>query len=129
MGSVNKIVIVDDDPIYIFTVKRFLKFIGFEGEVLNFNNGKTAFEEICGMFEAKTLPDLVLLDVNMPVWDGWDFLDEINAKFNLLPIRIFICSSSNSEQDINKSLKYEQLEGYLVKPLDVEKLRSILLKE
>lgn len=126
MAAINKIVVIDDDPIYFFTVSKLLKFIPFEGEVIHFPNGKTGFEGLSQMIASQQTPDMVLLDVNMPIWDGWDFLKELSKTHASIPFKIHVCSSSNNEKDIEAALEFPFVTSYRVKPLNLEVLKTLL---
>jgi CheY-like chemotaxis protein len=75
------------------------------------------------------LPDIILLDLNMPVTDGWDFLDLYeNIKNDLGKlIRIFIVTSSVDDKDKLKAKTYSSVVGFISKPLSPDILRSTYL--
>ncbi|MBI2419991.1 MAG: response regulator [Ignavibacteriales bacterium] len=96
-----------------------------------FFNGKTAIDNlrlIAG--EKDKLPDLIFLDLNMPVMDGWQFLDEFTALSDLFAkkIPIYIVSSSIAAEDILRAKSYEVVNEYIVKPVTKEMLINILEK-
>lgn len=78
MKKVSCIFIVDDDPITVFGIKKMLKSITKCDDVQIFQNGKEAYDALLERHESnKTIPDVIFLDINMPIMDGWDFLDEL----------------------------------------------------
>lgn len=78
MKKVNSIFIVDDDPITVFGIKRMLKPVTNCEDVEIFQNGKEAFDALVAKMEqGENLPDVIFLDINMPIMDGWDFLEEM----------------------------------------------------
>jgi CheY-like chemotaxis protein len=74
-----------------------------------------------------SLPDVILLDLNMPILDGWQFLDE----FVKLPIKkeiaIFIVTSSIDPSDIEMVKKYDIVKSYIMKPITAQKLEEATL--
>ncbi len=127
MKKIDLACIIDDDPIHVFGAKRAISIVNFCNSVLVFNNGKDAFDKISAIFKSgSSLPELILLDINMPVWDGWDFLDE----FIKLPLSkdatIFIMTSSIDPSDQEKAKKYNQVNSFIIKPITVEKLTEAL---
>ena len=127
MHKIELICIVDDDSIHVFTTKRILRSNNLCNRIMTFEEGKSAFEGLLSIKDdPNELPDLILLDLNMPVWDGWDFLDEIKKIELCKKIKIFITSSSQDPADINKSKCYEQVNSFIFKPFTVEKLKAKL---
>lgn len=129
MQKINIACLIDDDPVHVFLSKKYLKQTGMIENLMVFQNGKIAFDSLAAIVrEGGELPKLILLDLNMPIWDGWQFLDE----FIKIPIEeeitIFILSSSISNMDIEKAKKYNQVSNYIIKPIKVENLISLLEK-
>jgi len=120
MSAIKTICIIDDDLIYQFAVKLNLNQLQLAETVLTFANGdfaKTYFSE--NRENPLALPDVILLDINMPIMDGWDFLDwfqefkhELHKK-----IPIFMVSSSIDWRDIEKAKSYDEVLDYISKPL------------
>lgn len=83
MKKVNSIFIVDDDPITVFGIRKMLKPVAICEDVQIFQNGKEALDSIIQRMEGGgDIPEVIFLDINMPIMDGWDFLDEV-MKLNL----------------------------------------------
>jgi CheY-like chemotaxis protein len=73
------------------------------------------------------LPDYILLDINMPIMNGWDFLDEYK-RLSIDPLgktKIYIISSSVFSNDINKAKSYNLVKSFISKPLSVEKIKEM----
>ncbi len=92
-----------------------------------FNNGKDALDSLSPLVvSGENVPDVILLDLNMPIMDGWQFLDEfIKIKTNK-KILIYIVSSSIDPADTEKAKKYESVSNFIVKPITVDNLKNIL---
>lgn len=120
--------LVDDDSIYVFMARRALEKTGLAGKIEVYTDGKAAFDALRLRIEqGLAQPDVIFLDLNMPIWDGWDFLDEIQKLPVRLSSRIFIVSSSNYPEDLKRAEDYVNLSGFLNKPVPEEQIRSILL--
>ncbi len=120
--------IVDDDQIYVFGLKKLIAINNLCKNVLVFENGEKAINHITPIIKNNDqLPDVILLDLNMPVMDGWEFLDEfVKIKPQLSKkIQIYMVSSSINPADIEKAKQYEELSDYLIKPISVEELQRV----
>jgi CheY-like chemotaxis protein len=120
--------VVDDDAIYQIIVNKIIQRSEMFSTISSFKNGKDAIDTLQNSLENnELLPDIILLDINMPIMDGWEFMEEmelikpqINKKIN-----IYIVSSSIAVEDKNKSKTYPDILGYLSKPITTEDLRMI----
>ena len=129
MKTHKKIFIIDDEEILRFIAKTIAKKIDNCINITTFNNGYEAISSLKQLLiSMDDLPDVILLDINMPVMDGWQFLDEfikIKPQF-LKEVAIYILSSSSSVEDIDKTKNYGEIVGYLIKPIEVNALRKII---
>ena len=124
MKKINLTYIIDDDKIFIFVLKKLLvKNESFE-KVLDFKNG----EEVIKMLSDNNniLPSIILLDINMPVIDGWQFLEEIEKLPNKNKLNVFIMSSSIDKKDIEKSKSFSTVKDFISKPINNEKLNKLI---
>jgi len=131
MGKINLVVIIDDDPIYVFGLQKLIEIDNFASEVKTFINGKESLEYIENSFkESLNLPDVILLDINMPVMNGWEFLDLINplSKLYSKKLNIYVVSSSVSDEDRTRALSFSIVKDYLIKPITLESLEKIRSK-
>lgn len=120
--------VIDDDPIYQIIVNKMMQKSELHLDVLSFKNGKEAIDEFKHKLDKKeVLPNIILLDINMPIMDGWEFMDEIVLLKNQIPqkIHIYIVSSSIAVDDKKKAKLYPEIVGYLIKPLNHEVLKLI----
>lgn len=130
MKKISSLYVIDDDKIYHFLLKNLFKQNGIDAVSTFFCNGYDAIEHMKGNNTEDVLPDLILLDVNMPIMDGWQFLEEFTAtvdSFAKMPV-IYMISSSNNEVDINKAKEFERaVKGYFLKPICREDLEKIFV--
>lgn len=119
--------IVDDSEVDIFILSKALKAVGLEGEVRTYHHGKEAFDAMMDRLnKGEPLPDIVLLDVNMPVWDGWDFLDALQTvKSDRMP-HVYVMSSSHEPEDMERALSYTMVDDYLRKPVSPNDLKGVI---
>lgn len=118
--------IIDDDSIFVFVLKKLLEKHNNFGEVREFKTSSDALEIL---FENDTdLPSVILLDLNMPVIDGWQLLDKLQQSDVHKNINVFVISSSIDTTDIQKSKQYSIVKDFVSKPINLEKLDDILIK-
>lgn len=126
MKKNNLTLLIDDDPVYTLLAEKLLKSVKFSNAYVTFDNGKDAIEGYKNMVELGKIPDTILLDLNMPVMDGWQFLDEL-IKLNLpIPSRIYIVSSTIDNRDLKKVEQYECIKELISKPLTPEKVNYMM---
>ena len=125
--------VIDDDPIYQIIINKLIKKSDFFSTANSFKNGKEAIDFLQNTIKKDRLspPDIILLDINMPIMDGWEFLEELEI---LKPgiekkIIIYIVSSSIAVEDKNKSKKYSNVLGYISKPISIDDLIQLIPKD
>jgi CheY-like chemotaxis protein len=130
MKKISNLYVIDDDKIYHFLLKNLFKQNGIEVASTFFVNGSDAIDYIKKNTGEEILPDLILLDVNMPIMNGWQFLEEfgkISKDLHKIPL-IYMISSSNNDVDINKSKEFDgAVKGYFLKPICKEDLDKIFI--
>ncbi len=117
--SFNRILFVDDDRIQHMINKKNLLRLRPDLELFFFENPFLALE-----WMDNNEADLLLLDVNMPEMSGWEFLDELVKKNNQIDVKML--TSSMDPDDIQKSADYNQITGFLVKPLQGKAIEEFL---
>jgi two-component system chemotaxis response regulator CheY len=129
MMKFNDVFVVDDDKIFHFIIKKLLANNKIDVSPEFFENGLQALNGIKGKLDrGETPPDLILLDINMPVLDGWQFLEEyIKLKDRLQKdIAIYIISSSDNTVDVDRAKDFKsEISDYYLKPVTVEAIKSI----
>jgi CheY-like chemotaxis protein len=127
MKKIEIACIIDDDPIYVFCTKRIMALADFCESFLIFHNGKEALDRLSAIIKNdEHLPEVILLDLNMPVMDGWEFLEEFTKIPVSKQVTIYIVTSSIDPEDVQKAKQYENVNNYIVKPVTVEMLKDIL---
>ena len=125
----NDVFVVDDDKIFHFIIKKLLVSNNINVEPQFFENGLQAIEGIKSKLDRQEAPpDLILLDINMPILDGWQFLEEFKALKNRIQkeICIYIISSSDNTSDRNRAHEFkDEIKDYYLKPITIDGLRSI----
>jgi len=127
-GTVS-ILLVDDDEINNFISIKLIKKALVNSEIMACLHGKFAIDQLLEIQrkDPAKLPDYILLDINMPIMNGWEFLDEYK-RLNIDPLgksKIFIISSSVFSNDINKAKSYPLVKDFVSKPLNVEKIKEL----
>ena len=126
MKKIDLACIIDDDPIFIYGAKRMMELQNLCNAFLIYNNGQEALDALIAIIENKSkLPDVILLDLNMPILDGWQFLDEfIKVKIDK-KIIIYIVSSSVDPADMLKAKSYSNVTNYIIKPISLDRLKEV----
>jgi CheY-like chemotaxis protein len=131
LHNLNSILLIDDDNTTNYLHKKIISKSEIDIPIKVANNGKEGIDELIALNEILKVKEelvLIFLDVNMPVMDGWTFLDyfnEIESKLNYTT-QLFMVSSSINPDDKNRALKNDNVIDYLPKPLNVTIIKSIL---
>ncbi len=128
MDLKSRVFIIDDDPIHQRIAQIMISKQNLFDEFFGYTEAQKALDILQKNIENEdTLPDIILLDLNMPVIDGWDFLEtfEILNKEFKKNIRVFIVSSSVDEKDLLRSKLYASVKGFISKPLSSDIIRSL----
>jgi CheY-like chemotaxis protein len=128
MDKVLHILIIDDDEINNFIAAKLLDKTETKATVSTRLNGMEGIEFLKSRLDRQEeIPDIIFLDINMPVMNGWEFLEEyehIKSKIHK-NIVINMLSSSVYNDDISKSKTYSTVSGFISKPLTVEKIHNL----
>lgn len=120
------ILLIEDDAIEIMKFNRVLSTLGWNHKIIEANNGEEALE----ILKVKeTIPDIIILDLNMPKINGIEFLQILKNDSLLKYIPAIILTTSNNHKDVLECYKIG-IAGYVLKPLKyedyVERIRKIL---
>lgn len=121
--------LVDDDEINNFITVKLIRKAFPDSVITTYLNGRLAIDKIKNILEysLENIPDYILLDINMPVMNGWEFLEEYKV-LNLDPdkkITIYILSSSVFSNDVDKAKSYESVANFISKPLNLEAIKEV----
>jgi len=129
MQQLKTIWVVDDDPIFTFLTETQLNQLYNHLHIRSFANGDQAFKALKGAIDGnEEMPDLILLDINMPVMDGWEFVDEYKELMGKLKDNtfIFMVSSTIDINEIEMAKNHEDIKGFMSKPLVMEELIKMI---
>ncbi|UPL47765.1 response regulator [Hymenobacter sublimis] len=124
--------VIENDRISSVISELIVKKNLLSSEVQTYTNGQQAFDQLQGCLQQQApLPDLILLDLDMPLMDGWEFLDACATLALPHPVNIFILTSSINPEDSSKLLAHREVKGFFTKPLNEEGIRrmQLLLQE
>ena len=120
--------IVDDDELFHMLVKRTALKSDLDSVIESFFNGKEASDQLAQLNQKDALPQIVILDINMPLYDGWHFMME----FAELPLeireysKIYICSSSIAPDDRRKAHADPYVIDFIEKPISMESFSTLM---
>lgn len=126
----HNICLIDDDRIYQFTARKMLESTRLTKDIKSFYDGSEAIAYFRdeNNKDSDALPDVIFLDINMPVMNGWEFLEafqELHKNFPK-PIHLYVVSSSVDDSDIQRSRQYETVKDYIIKPINRIKYEELL---
>lgn len=128
----DKIFCVDDDAITLMLCKKVIERVGFAKEIITAQNGEEALAYFQDLAKEPALnpdyPKLILLDLNMPIMNGWEFLDayqESGYQNIFKEAKFIVLSSTIDPQDVDKAKKYSAVLDFLSKPITKEMLEEL----
>jgi CheY-like chemotaxis protein len=122
MGHLDRILIIEDDNIDANTIIRSFKSISPESQLTHKKNGLEAMEYLT---EVDVCPQLILLDINMPLMNGHEFLEAMRKDDKLKSIPVIVLTTSKDEKD--KFRAYNNgVEGYMLKPIQAERFLGLI---
>jgi CheY-like chemotaxis protein len=129
MAKFNSILLVEDDPITVMVCEKIIRMTDFSEEVQTKQNGHDALQHIQHLLATNSsMHQIIFLDINMPVMNGWDFLQEFETLKSQLPSipRVFILSSTVDPEDRKRAAEFSVVQGFFSKPLTQENLRLLV---
>lgn len=130
----EQILCIDDDPITLMLCKKVISKSSFSHEVITAQNGEEALHHFNTLKytndKNKRKPELIFLDLNMPIMGGWEFLDHFTSsdykEFNSVPV--IVLSSTIDPEDLAKAKKYPIIIDFLSKPITQQMLEYLKKK-
>lgn len=117
------VMIVDDDAGVLFLHELMVRESGLSDDVNTFNNAEAAIHYL--KKSLKKQPVIVFLDINMPVMNGWDFLDHITNNDSFQQVNVIMVTSSVNKSDKIKTKNYSQIIGFIEKPLSLNDCKKL----
>jgi response regulator of citrate/malate metabolism len=123
----KKVLLIDDDEISNFFNRKLIEKSNSHIDIFTVSSVKDAMEYLRNS-KKETLPDIIFLDIFMPVKNGWDFLEEFQNEFKKesTSIKLYMLSSSVYNEDITKANNHYMVKEYICKPLSRHKLDELL---
>jgi CheY-like chemotaxis protein len=119
--------LIDDDSTFRYVFRRIVESHSLVDEFLEFENGADGYHALMKRLDHKQQPDLILVDVNMPVLDGWGFLEKLgDFTQDQLRTKIYLISSSVVGTDQYDFKRFPLLSGHISKPISVDKICALL---
>ena len=134
---IDKIICIDDDQITLMLCDLVVKNTAFAKEVVMAKNGKEGLNYFSSCFSKKDAdrlnepPQLIFLDLDMPVMNGWDFLEDYLMKYadRLPDIKVVIISSTVNPEDFARANRYDIVIDFISKPLTAEGIEDLMHNE
>jgi CheY-like chemotaxis protein len=117
-----RICLIDDDPDHVLIITRAIRELGEDATVHAASDGD---EALAWLREADPLPDLILLDINMPGLSGFDVLETVKADDRLKTVPVVMLTSSDASSDVARAYELGA-SGYISKPSYFHDLRAVL---
>ena len=134
---INKVLCIDDDQITLVLCEMVIKKAGFAKEVVTAKNGREGLAWFSAYFskgkkaERPEPPQIIFLDLNMPIMNGWDFLEDYLMKYSdrLPETKVVIISSTVNPEDFSRANRYDIVIDFINKPLTIEGLEDLMQHE
>jgi len=125
---VKKVLLIDDDKVSNYLSSLIIKKTLIAEVVKECLDGQEGLDYLKSLSGSTEIPDILFLDLNMPVLDGWQFLNKFSLLDKRVQMPIYILTSSNYEGDLIKSKEFDAVKGYIVKPLSKDLATAIFEK-
>ncbi|MBS9461433.1 response regulator [Flagellimonas sp. 389] len=126
--KLDSILLLDDNPATNYIHKKFIEKVNCTERVLEFQNGYEALKYIRD--HSHRPPDLIFVDINMPIMDAWEFLEEFEKLEEGLrqKSKVFVLTTSLSPRDVEKANQIGFIEDIMMKPLSTDDIEQLMTK-
>ena len=120
--------LIDDSEVDLFVQKKFLEIRQFANQIVTFSSAEQALQVLTASHKSES-PGIVFLDLNMPVVNGFEFLEKVRASSTAVfdRIKVVILTSSNSLADRERAQSFNNVISFIPKPLTVQGLDDLAL--
>lgn len=126
MSSIS-IMIVDNDQVNSFVLKNIITRNYSDAEISMFPDGADAMDHLESLENSKEeFPDVILLDIYMPVMNGFEFLEKYTKKYPFKSTNVFAMSNSLSKEDQQRANEFTVVKGFITKPLIYNNIQFII---
>ena len=128
--KLKHLLLVDDDPTTNFFNRHLIGKMEIFDQIHEAANGQAALDKIAELHDRGEAPDMILLDINMPIMNGFEFLDRYTKLDDKIKSSVVVCmlTTSLAQEDLERSKEYDILNDYIDKPLYEAKMRELILK-
>lgn len=123
-----RLVMIDDNPLEHLIIEKLCQQSTVFSNVTHFSDARDILNQLgeCKP-DSYNLPDVILLDLQMPEFNGWDFLHQFNSLYTKLSkqVQVYVFTSSVSQEDRERSMSFPFVYDFISKPMKKEKLQLI----
>lgn len=125
----QKVLCIDDDPISVMLCSKVIERCNFALKTDSAHNGQNALTYLQNITDtaSATYPEIILLDLNMPIMNGWEFLEIYESRFATVHsnTKIVVLSSTIDPEDVQKTKKFSTVLTFISKPITKSSLEEV----